>query len=92
MSNYKDEQIKRFRKSGEGLRFFGANAYVGGRENMFLKSKPPLGVKPKWLHDEERKQELKKAIERHLVESEAIPIEWVEEYNELTAGGGVKRG
>lgn len=92
MSNYKDEQIKRFRKFGESLRFFGANAYVGGGSKVFLKSKPPLGVKPKWLHDEERKQELKKTIERHLVESEAIPIEWVEEYNELTSSRGVEHG
>ena len=82
MPNYEGEQNIRH----------GENLYVGTKASVFLKSRPPLGVKPKWLHDEERREELKFAIERHLAESEEIPVEWVEEYNELTHGGGVKRG
>lgn len=52
-------------------------------------SKPPLGVKPKWLHqeliDNIRKKELSEAIHRYLgaPQNLCIPVEWVEEYNEI---------
>ena len=47
--------------------------------------KPPLGVKPRHIHDEERRQDLAGAIARYIENREmALPIEWVNEYNELT--------
>ena len=51
--------------------------------DMFEDKKPPLGVKPRHLHDTERIDEIGEAILRYLSEDYAIPLEWVEEYNEL---------
>lgn len=46
-------------------------------------SKPPLGIKPRNLHDEERANALDEAIVRYLNEDLPVPIEWVQEFNEL---------
>ena len=47
--------------------------------------KPPLGVMPRRIHDEKRRQELAGAIIRYMMDGEmVVPTEWVEEYNELT--------
>lgn len=47
--------------------------------------KPPLGVKPRHFHDEERRQDLAGAIVRYIEDREMeVPVEWVNEYNELT--------
>lgn len=56
------------------------------REEFFHQDqpkKPPLGVKPRWLHDEQRLQDLGGAIYRYLSDKMPIKIEWVEEYNEI---------
>lgn len=49
--------------------------------------KPPLGIRPKWLVEEEYKSnritEINDAIKRYLNESAKIPLKWIEEYNEL---------
>ena len=42
--------------------------------------KPPLGLKPKWLHDEQRHAELVSAIKRRLKKGVDIPDEWIREY------------
>lgn len=48
-------------------------------------SKPPLGLMPKYVWQEQRLHEVSAAIERRMKAfSYTIPIEWVEEYNELT--------
>lgn len=53
--------------------------------NMLKKTlKPPLGVKPKFIWDEERIKELKGAILRYIDSNWPIPLEFVEEYNDLT--------
>jgi len=44
---------------------------------------PPLGLKPKYVHDEERALDIAKAIARRLQCGMEVPIEWVEEYNSL---------
>jgi len=46
-------------------------------------SKPPLGIMPRKFHDEKRMQDLANAINRRLQEPSNIPIDWIEEYNEL---------
>lgn len=47
----------------------------------------PIGVKPKWLHDElvnkERFEDLCGAISRYYNAGLKINPEWIEEYNEL---------
>jgi len=50
-------------------------------------TKPPLGLMPKKLHYEravfERFNEVCEAMTRYYNASQKIPIEWIEEYNEL---------
>lgn len=47
--------------------------------------KPPVGVKPRNLHDEERANALDEAMVRYLNEDLPFPIEWATEWNELRA-------
>ena len=44
--------------------------------------RPPIGIKPKKLHDEERFNQLHEAIYERASSTLEIPIEWVQEYNE----------
>ena len=53
-------------------------------EKLYINEKPPLGIMPRRLHDERRRIELRKAIIRYLDTYKEIPIEWVEEFNEIT--------
>jgi hypothetical protein len=45
--------------------------------------KPPIGLRPKWVSDKERLNEVRSAIVRYYDAELKIPIEWIEEYNEL---------
>lgn len=45
--------------------------------------KPPLGLVPKFVRQKERLDEVRSAIARYYREEMKIPVEWVEEYNEL---------
>lgn len=45
--------------------------------------KPPIGIKPKHIHDEERIRDLSSAAVRYLQARFPIPMEWIEEYNQL---------
>ncbi len=47
-------------------------------------NKPPLGLKPKFIHDEERRDNIKASVSRYLEYGKKIPVEWIEEYNLLT--------
>lgn len=49
--------------------------------------KPPLGVMPKYIWNRKRLSELKRAIQEYTQKNLMVPIEWVEEYNELLNGG-----
>lgn len=51
--------------------------------------KPPLGVMPRRLHDEKRREELQAAIIRYAEAGQPVDPAWVEEYNELTDKGVV---
>lgn len=46
--------------------------------------KPPMGLTPKWVREEERIKEVREAIMRYYNSRKKIPIEWIEEYNSLT--------
>ena len=48
-----------------------------------IEKKPPLGVMPKYIWDKKRLSELCEAVSRYWEVGEPIPIEWIEEYNEL---------
>ena len=45
--------------------------------------KPPLGLTPRWLLDEDRVIEIKAAIERYDEVNMPVPIEWYIELQEL---------
>ena len=45
--------------------------------------KPPIGLTPKWVIDEKRLKEVRAAIVRYYDAKLKIPIEWIEEYNDL---------
>lgn len=43
----------------------------------------PLGVIPKKIWKEQRLGDLRDAIDRYLEANQRVPVEWIEEYNEL---------
>lgn len=45
--------------------------------------KPPIGLTPKRIWLSMRFNDIKSAIERFMADNHTIPIEWIEEYNEL---------
>jgi len=45
--------------------------------------KPPIGLRPKWIIDKERLNEVRSAIVRYYDAGLKIPIEWLKEYNQL---------
>ncbi len=45
--------------------------------------KPPIGLRPKWVSDKERLNEVRSAIVRYYDAELKIPIEWLKEYNQL---------
>jgi len=56
---------------------------IGGYSMEAPSKKNPLGVKPRFIHDEQRAEELSGAIMRYIQANRRIPTEWLEEYNEL---------
>lgn len=46
-------------------------------------SKPPIGITPRWLLDEERAREIEQAIMRYNEVDYPIPVEWIQELNEV---------
>lgn len=44
---------------------------------------PPLGLKPKWIHDLQRRREIFEAMERYSDAGKPIPREWIDELREL---------
>jgi hypothetical protein len=45
--------------------------------------KPVRGLKPKWLHDEQRITDIKRALQDRINALQTIPMEWVDEYKEF---------
>lgn len=44
---------------------------------------PPTGLKPQWLHIEHRITDIWEAMDKHIHAMYPIPVEWIQEYNEL---------
>ena len=63
--------------------------YLGVTTDLLVESskagnvKPPLGLIPKLFWDSERIADITNAISRYLQAEKEIPIEWIEEYNNL---------
>ena len=51
--------------------------------NREKREKPPIGLKPKFIRNLERFREVQEAIARYYNAEVPIPIDWIEEYNEL---------
>jgi hypothetical protein len=47
--------------------------------------KPPLGVPPKWLRQEQRLEELCEAVIRYQQDNLRIPDDWLEEIRDLAS-------
>lgn len=45
----------------------------------------PIGLVPRFVRDDERRDEIKSAIIRYLDADVRVPAEWIAEYNELLA-------
>lgn len=45
--------------------------------------KPPLGLKPKKFFMDARRDDIMATVERYFERYKEIPIEWIEEYNEI---------
>ena len=50
-----------------------------------LRAKPPIGLTPRYIKDEERIREIALAVSRFLDAKKEIPAEWIEEWNEILA-------
>ncbi len=50
----------------------------------FDRSKPPLGIRPRWVVEEQRLTEIAEGALRYRMAGEIIPMEWLEEAVELT--------
>ena len=48
-----------------------------------MMSRPPLGLKPRWLCDIARIAAIKGAINRAFVQDFPINQDWIDEYNEI---------
>jgi hypothetical protein len=55
---------------------------MNGKENKQI-IKPPIGLRPKWVSNRERLNEVRGAMVRYYDAELKMPIEWIEEYNEL---------
>ena len=48
-----------------------------------IKPKPPLGIMPRYIWNLKRIDDLNNAINRYYESGLKIPMEWIEEYNDL---------
>ena len=53
------------------------------RDDYCVTNKPPLGLKPFWVHRTERLQDILGAIARYTESNMHIPMEWIEELSSL---------
>ena len=57
------------------------------RATAILPEWPPLGLKPKFIHDAQRLLDIEHAILRRVSAQQPIFSEWITEYNELISAG-----
>ncbi|MER2057169.1 MAG: hypothetical protein ABTA16_00015 [Niallia sp.] len=60
--------------------------------NLETDTKPPIGLIPKHIISEQRLRDIDSAIERYMEVKRSIPIEWIEERNELIKHLNDRRG
>jgi hypothetical protein len=81
----KDGLKKTYSNNGPEERMVSINhkIYFEIEEEGIKSVKPPLGITPKYIHDQERSNDLVEAIQRYLSAGREIPLEWIEEFNEF---------
>lgn len=52
-----------------------------------METKPPLGLKPRKIHDQDRMNEIISAVERYSKASMPIPKEWTDELRDIVNQG-----
>ena len=57
--------------------------YKFGEVEREHQDKPPLGLTPKHIIDLQRVEDIRGAVNRYFAHNKAIPIEWIEEYNQI---------
>lgn len=72
---------------GAETKVIGKVEYVTDTDVSYYKmgevERPPLGLTPRWVMVEQRYGAVCAAISRYYNAGKKIPIEWIEEYNEL---------
>ena len=53
-------------------------------DNGMGTQRPPLGLRPKYIVDSERVEEISEAIKRYIDYKIPIPYNWLKEYNNLS--------
>ena len=53
------------------------------RSDNYVNEKPPIGLKPKHIHDKERALEILSAMQRYTDADLKIPQEWISELSGL---------
>jgi hypothetical protein len=56
---------------------------AAGSERKGVNKRPTLGLKPRYIHEEQRAREIRAAICRRSEAGEIVPVEWIEELGEL---------
>ena len=72
-----------FKNQGNSFVYLEGVWSVGKSNCRAFYPKPPLGLRPRKICDMIREEEIKKAIVRYCEADKQIPIEWLEEYNEI---------
>ena len=50
---------------------------------VVLSAKPPLGLRPRYIAEAQRRVEIQAAVMRYMDAGYPLPDEWIAEYNEL---------
>ena len=61
------------------------NRFYNARGGYTPTEKHPIGLKPKWLHDQQRQIEIMDAMMRYLKANKKIPQEWMDELYKLSS-------
>jgi hypothetical protein len=84
MNSYIQNDIDNAKKQLNDIAY--CNGFPGEMMIFTPTKRPPLGLTPKYIRNSQRIEEIHKAIVRYTESHYIIPIEWIEEYNELIKG------
>jgi hypothetical protein len=53
------------------------------KRELTFEERTPVGLRPKWVWEAKRIGEIAEAIGRYIEAGKDIPLDWIDEYNEL---------